>query len=260
VTPFLWLIVVAVPGVSRTASQQLARETLAWLGVLFSLQIYPVAGSQIWLGSLPQALCAGVMLWDAVVLLSAWSGGIRSGAGGRVPAVRRRNLGALAAQSSATVLGTLAVAGAFAAAIAVTTQARANYRSLTPLDLPGAALMRLPLSQVQLYRKLVRALHQSCDRFVTIAGFNSLYFWSGLEPATTDLVSHRIYLLPVERHTALLDAVEQPGSCLMRVPTMNGVPSDAIVDERAQQRYTLAGKIGPYRLFTGRAAADRGFP
>jgi hypothetical protein len=158
-TPFLWLVVVPVAGVPRKPAQQRARETLAWLGVLFPLQIYPVAGSQVPVGTLPHVLCAGVMVWDAVAFLRAWAR--RQGAGstreaGSTPwPPRLDTMAAWTAHAGAALLVILALGGALVTAFSVAERARSTYNDNIPLALPGAERVRLIAAQARMIGKLV---------------------------------------------------------------------------------------------------------
>ena len=59
-----------------------------------------------------------------------------------------------------------------------------RYHALVPLQLPGASRMRLRQEQVQLYREIVANIDEQCDTFVSMPGFNSLYFWTRQDPPT----------------------------------------------------------------------------
>ena len=58
------------------------------------------------------------------------------------------------------------------------------YEKHVPLGLWGAERVRLDPDQVRVYREAVESIQSSCDQFITIYGFNSLYFWAQKEPPT----------------------------------------------------------------------------
>jgi hypothetical protein len=202
--PFAWLVL--VPGSERPwpSEGRFLRLLLAWLAVLEPLQVYPVAGSQCWLGSLAVVLCGVVCLGDA----GDWGLGLLAQSG-------RRPARALAATG---VLGvTIALGVSWLGTV------EGAYRRGVPLALPGAKRLRLPASVVKELQGLVETLRTLCNPIFVYPGFNSLYFWTGQAPPTLDLISHDIRLIAVERQDAIVEALAQSRTaCLVRGPGSPG--------------------------------------
>jgi hypothetical protein len=63
-------------------------------------------------------------------------------------------------------------------------EARAAYDSRMPLDLPGARDVRLPPTEVALYRRVTESIGANCGSFVMLPGMDSFYVWTEQEPPT----------------------------------------------------------------------------
>jgi len=59
-----------------------------------------------------------------------------------------------------------------------------KYHALTPLGLPGATRLRLEEPHVRVYRDIADTIERNCDTFISMPGFNSLYFWTRQDPPT----------------------------------------------------------------------------
>ena len=203
--PFVWLAMVPRTGAAREPRQLLARGLLCGLAAINSLQAYPVAGSQLTFGSalviLAAALCLDDGLSSAAQLLPGWMRGSRL----------------------RTAAAGLAVAVLLIAQWNMMSAVRESYRSLTPLDLPGARRMRMSEESVALYRWLALNLRAHADTFIGMPAINSLYFWSEKEPPT--------YLNP-NSWMLLLDDAQQRRvvDSLSRHPRACAVVADRLTD------------------------------
>src|SRR5262249_35641257 len=127
---FLWLLVLDVP--RESPGKYANRLLLALSSVLFSLQIYPVAGSQVnWAALLP-ITAAGVLYGDGATQLAEHGHGSWCARSSRL-----LMLGA--------ALCAFCVLWTTAANTAVTWR---QWRANQALDLPGAHWLRLPLEDV----------------------------------------------------------------------------------------------------------------
>jgi hypothetical protein len=193
-TPFVWLVL--LPG--GEGRGRLPRVVLAWVAVLETLQVYPVPGSQLVCGTMPGLLCAFACLGDGC----AWLGSL-------LPSALRRPireataflvLALLALQTRSELAGWTKLHGA-----------------LVPLGLPGAERTRVPREAAAELHALVAELQSRCTAFLVFPGVSSLYFWTGSQPPTLDLVPHQTRLLPDDRLAAMQSALQRSQSpCVVR--------------------------------------------
>jgi hypothetical protein len=163
---FLWLLIVEVPPLSGPAYSN--RLLLALLSPLFSLQLFPMAGEQVdWAALLPM-VAAAVLLGDGMncvarengpAALSRWTGfGVRA-------------IGTLVPVVMFVLIGQYALGGV------------RQWRSLQPLNLPGAHWLRLPADDSARLTTAVRALTQNCQTVLLMPSLYSFSLWSGIPPA-----------------------------------------------------------------------------
>jgi hypothetical protein len=186
-SPFLWLVLLPAPRQGLGAPSRTARLVLAWMAALLSLQVYPVAGSQLSFGTFLHVVCGMVVLGDVLVWArAAWPGLAH-------PALRW-----IAAALALVLVGRAAANGRHIA--------RWEYDTRVSLDLPGATRLRVLPAERSALHALVTTLRRNADTFVTDPGFNSLYFWTGIAPPTLDVLSHTVALYPKERLAMMVDA------------------------------------------------------
>jgi hypothetical protein len=231
-TPLLWLAALPPRGERETAPSALARLVLCWVAVLEPLQAYPVAGSQVSFGTALHVLVGVVCLGDGVRWVrSLW------------PVLARREI-------------QIAVPGAVLLAVACLSlwrlgQSRQRYVDLVPLDLPGASRLHLPPMMVDTFRALTRTLREQSDTFVSIPGFNSLYFWTGEDPPTLDVIGNQIRFYSDERQAAILSALLQhPRPMVVHFPGL--APPDALFEARLGQSFKHKTQIDGYDLLVPR--------
>jgi hypothetical protein len=223
VTPLAWLVL--LPGGGERA--RLPRVVLAWLGVLETLQVYPVPGSQVVCGTMPGLLCALVCLGDGCTWLVSL-----------LPrAVRRPARGATAGLALALL----------------TVQTRSElvlwstiHGMLVPLGLPGAARVRVSEGNAAAIHGLVTELQTRCTSFLVFPGVSSLYFWTGSQPPTLDLVPNWTRLISDERFAAMESALLRSSSpCVVRCQGMAERVSDPRVDALLEGRFRRGRRFGP---------------
>ncbi|MCH2173374.1 hypothetical protein MK489_21580 [Myxococcota bacterium] len=191
----LWAL---VPGAGRgepesagDADSGFGRSLLAFLGALMPVTAYPVPGTQMALATLPALLGLLVLVADTV---QRWQGEN----GGRALVGRGLRIGVVG------VFGLMVVTSLHRA-----DQVRSHRASLTPLDLPGASLLRLPAERVASYRWLVDAIRRHSDTFVFAgASRNSLYFWTQLDPPTALNTTLWTDLLDSDQQREIVRALE----------------------------------------------------
>jgi hypothetical protein len=166
-----WIAAVPPPGVVETPYGRFLRAALAALALSEALQVYPVAGSQMWIGAVSFVVVGGFCIADGLGQLRAWSE-----ARGRQTVER---LG----------LVTMVVALALAGKLALETIVRPGvtsaitYANQPSLPLPGAERLHLPEASVDEYSRLVQLLRSHrCTSFIGYPNLDSLYHWSGIQP------------------------------------------------------------------------------
>lgn len=178
--PFAWLAAISDTGKSST---RFGRVALVLIAVVQPLIACPVAGTQL----VPASIL--LLVVAAVSLTNSLSAGFRSVAD-LVP-------------SPALRLGFASV-GATALLVPFAQQTlrlRTAFASLTPLNLPGAARIRLTSDEVRVYHQIVDELSRpEVETFITLPGMDSFYLWAQKEPPNG---------LNVSAWMILLDAPEQ---------------------------------------------------
>lgn len=237
--PFAWLVLVRSDRPAWTSSERRFRLVLAWLAVLEPLQVYPVAGSQRFIGSLALLLCGVLDLGDVI----GW-------AAERWPRAGEGSLRASTVPAVLVAVLLLAVVWLRAPWIA--------YASGEPLSLPGATRLHLPPEDAQNLRSLVATLRAHCRPFTTYAGFNSLYFWTEQAPPTLDLLPHDIRLVVPERRAAVVTALAaSPSSCFVRVPGMTHWRLDPDFQAALLPYFALDDPADPSVIWVGDVAVCR---
>ena len=164
--PLLWVTLLA-PRPEPWDAHHVFPRAIVCLSAAAQLLIgYPVAGSQQYWATLLLVPAAIINLADVSTLLTS-----------RFHLPARRVAGAMA----------LAVVVWFyypTFGVARLTASLQKYRALTPLDLPGATRLRLADPEVRVYRDITAAIERHCDTFISMPGFNSLYFWTRQDPPT----------------------------------------------------------------------------
>jgi hypothetical protein len=76
------------------------------------------------------------------------------------------------------------LAAALVATVIPACAASVTYRTFTAINLPGASLLRVDDYLAAQFRAATTTLRTNGGPFVTVYGFNSLYFWTQLAPPT----------------------------------------------------------------------------
>lgn len=194
--PWTWLLLMGMEKNPRIGPNGvLFRVVLCFMAVWQSLQAYPVAGSQIGVGTLFMVLVYALCLYDALNMI----------------ALLARTRPYWQYTGSPKTAGLWLQAGTIAAMLEflfVQCQPVARWRqyeSFEPLGLPGAHYRRVPPQQALCYRALTRMLRTNCDTFVAMPGLNSLYFWTGKSSPTYFNISGE-NVMPNDDHQALVVA------------------------------------------------------
>lgn len=229
-TPFAWLVLLPPESAALSPGETFARQTLAAVTVLQALVAYPVPGTQVALATFLLLVTAVICLQDALR------------APGPVPTARHL------ARGLALALVLVALALKTAASVQ-------RHQDGVPLGLAGADRLRLPREQAETYVLLTRNVQGHADTFVSVYGFNSLHFWSGVGPPTSLNATFWPWLLDDEQQRRIVAALDRhENACVVRDPEaqatieqMAGLPRPPLV-QYLRDNFRVVGKIGPYEF------------
>jgi hypothetical protein len=197
--------VAAVPPAGEERVPSFARIALPALAIAQTLQVYPIAGSQVGAAKLLFIPVGALCLGDGLRQLHAWA----EARGGHLP-IRCAFLTPVAAAAlAATLVWTLMLQPG--------REARAEYANQVPLPLHGAQRIHLKAEDVDTYTRLVALLRQRCSALAGYPSVNSLYLWSRIEPARGGLPGAWMYLLTADRQQRVVDELRRAGRpCAIR--------------------------------------------
>ncbi|MDA1179460.1 MAG: hypothetical protein O2931_11750 [Planctomycetota bacterium] len=197
------LVLLVIPRSTYKSSSPLAREMLAWVGLLQPLSVFPTPGTQSAVGTIGLLMACVVIVHDSLV--QKWEAGRVVASDEAVPtnsmstpfAYSRRFAGGLLWAGSLSILLWRGVW-------------LTKYRQgLVALDLPGCHLLAMDRDLVEQYRWLVATLQEHADTFVFAEhGHNSLYFWTQMPPPTSLNVTFWPFLLRPEEQSRIVSALK----------------------------------------------------
>lgn len=201
-----WVAAVPPAGVEESSYRRFLRILLPALAVAETLQVYPVAGSQIGIGSIGFVLVGALCLGDAITCLQAWSAA--------------RGTVALERLGAAVSIVALIVAGLFALD-AIARPAASNlvvYRDQQALAIPGAGNLHLAQENVETYEGLVElAKEHRCTTLIGYPSLNSLYLWTSIEAPLPTAPGAWSKSLDAERQQRIVDEMRaSPRPCAIR--------------------------------------------
>lgn len=240
---FLWLVLVPPRNKATNEFGSFARKLIAFTASLQVLQLYPVPGEQVYIGTITVILLGTILLGDAFTAVAA-------------ALAEHATSPALWLRLGACSLGIIPVG----VLLDHVRMEKRGYYSVGEVSFPGCHLVRMPEDQASIYRCLADTMRASADTFVCKFGFNSLYFWSGKEPASTIPVSHSWQLFDATQQGQLLAAnrpvknlvfVDHPGFApLERMFPIEKreIPFFTYVQQEMQPRF----RVGDFKLYTRR--------
>ena len=223
--PMLLAWVAAVPpaAVTETDFKRFLRVLLPALAIAETLQVYPVAGSQMGIAALVFVPVGALCLGDALICLRAWS----VAQGGQ----------ALARFGVAVTVGTVGLATVFAleGVLRPAASSAVAYRDQQALPFPGAGALRLPPEEVATYAGVVDLIHKHrCTAFFGYPNIDSFYLWAGLDAP------------PPQAPGAWIEALD--GSEQQRVVNeLRASPRPCVIRSETRSQYWLAGGLPPDR-------------
>lgn len=243
-TPLLWVALVPPPGRTFTARERVWRELFCFVAALQVLQVFPVPGSQIAIGTVLLVPLGMLCLADAADAWErAWAG--RSWVG-------RTGAAVACAAFAITSVGSLwLAAGAM----------RKHYRAGNPLRAAGAERMRLPEREAAVYQWLIDNARESPETFVCTMAPHCLHFWTEKRPLTLAATGHawRIYPEALQRNLMALYASRPDVLAVgFEKPSLNPSARRAIpFYQLFDADYVPLGRVSPWTLFTHRATGRR---
>lgn len=201
-----WVAAIPIAGTREADYRRFLRVLLPALAIAETLQVYPVAGSQMGIAAVTFVPVGVLCLADALTCLRAWS----EAQGGRT----LERFGVVVA------VVTVALAGEFAldAILRPAANNAVAYHEQEALPFKGATALRLPAVDVETYARLVGLLHSHhCTSFAGYPDIDSLYLWSGIEAPPPVAPGAWINALESSQQQRVVDALRaSPRPCAIR--------------------------------------------
>jgi hypothetical protein len=189
---FLWLLFVDAEPMSQTMYSH--RLLLALLCLLFSLQIFPIAGTQVdWAALMPIA-AAAVLLADGTNCIDR-----------ETFRMQFPRLTWISAGGTGTLLAILFFLFVGGNAILRYQQ----WRGAQPVNLPGTHWLRLPPMEADRLTVTVNELRRDCREVLLVPGLYSYSLWSGVPPVEQKQINSWPFLWPDEVQKNELSTLRQ---------------------------------------------------
>jgi hypothetical protein len=205
-TVLAWVAAIPPAGPPEPVFKRFLRVMLPALAVAQTLQVYPVAGSQMGIAALTFVPVGALCLADALAVLREWSAA--------------RGSMTLNRFGIATLIVTLALAVEFGLDSIVRPAANnaVTYRHQGALPFAGAEFLHLPPAEVETYSRLVNLLHRNrCTAFVGYPEIDSLYLWSEIEAPPPTAPGAWIKALESDQQQRIVNEVSaSPRPCAIR--------------------------------------------
>lgn len=201
-----WVAAFPPAGVAEPTYKRFLRVLLPALAVAETLQVYPVAGSQMSIAALTFVPVGALCIADALHSLRVWS--------------EARGGGAL--ERFGVVAGIVSVALAAQFALDAIVRPAANgvvvYRDQQALPFAGAGQLRLAPEEAETYARLVDLLaRHRCTDFIGYPNIDSFYIWSGIEAPPPQAPGAWLNALDSERQQRIVDELRaSPRPCAIR--------------------------------------------
>lgn len=208
VLPMLMAWVAAVPprGGAEPTFRRFLRVLLPALAIGQTLQVYPVAGSQMGIAAATFVPAAALCLGDSLTELRSWS--------------EARGVGTLRRFGIAAAVVTIAFAAQFIldSMLRPAAENAIAYDERESLPFPGTGALHLPPEEVERYSRLVALIHSHrCSTFIGYPNLDSLYLWSGVEAPPPQAPGAWINALDDETQQRVVDELKaSPRPCAIR--------------------------------------------
>lgn len=248
-----WVAAVPPAGAVEAPYKRFLRVLLPALAVAETLQVYPVAGSQMSIAAVTFVPVGALCLGDALASLRAWSEA-RGGLGPRRLAIVTGVVSvALAAQFTLDAIARPAANGAVI------------YHNQLALPFAGASQLRLTAEETETYARLVDLLHRyRCTDFIGYPNINSFYLWSGIEPPPPQAPGAWLNALDASRQQRIVNELRaSPRPCAIRSDARaagwlrGGPPPDRPLARYVLDDFRPAEQIGEFQFMLPLAAGSR---
>jgi hypothetical protein len=197
--PFCWLAM--VPSTATPphlfAKQRFGRFAISIVAVLNGIYPLPVAGADNRFSTVLMVPVLCCFIYDVAPILFTWK-----------TAERRKRLLQWGAAAG--------LAASYGAYLLISVK---EYRTLTPLNLPGAERIHVNPELAGEYQWIVRQLKSSCDSHFSMPGFFSLYFWTRTEPPTLALMSNWLGMFSAAEQQRIVEDISRiPRMCIVYNP------------------------------------------
>ena len=196
-TPFLWIALIEDDR-KFPVNQILPRTVLIFVAVMQTLQIFPIPGTQVAYGTFLMIIVAVLCLHDAH------------------QEIRRRMPSDLVAQRLLTIVPAILAVLLIGICLSRTVAAYHTYQRQIPLDLAGAARIRLPADEVAAYTFLTRGVQTDCDELFSLPGLYSFNFWSQTPtPSGFNATAWMTLLTDAQQHKVIADLQTAARPCVI---------------------------------------------
>ena len=238
--PLAWVAALPSSRDIPSSRERLVRVVIPALAILYCLLAYPVAGSQIYLGSILLVLCGAVCVADGWTELAAWNVA-------RAP-------GSAAAAPFAALAAALALGMTYQAIVQPFETNHDQYRASIGLDVHGATLLRLNAPQARAIDDVVALVRSRCHTLISLPGMYSFNIWTGL-PTPSPLTGQQPYWLSLTygQQVGVLRAAEaSPGLCAIRNDTLalsyGGAPLTSPLVNYIERDFVPIAQYAPYTV------------
>jgi hypothetical protein len=241
-----WVAVLAPSGSEEHPYRRFLRVALAALCLTETLQVYPVAGSQVGIAAASFVAVGAICLGDGLDLLRVWSAARGPGASERFGFV--------------SAVAVVALAGSMAL-VAIVRPAASNavlYHDQPSLPFAGSGLLHLQEGQVAEYTQLVAMLKDHhCSTFVGQPNSDSLYLWSSIEPPKPSAPGAWLVVLGDEQQQRIVNEMRASARpCAIRNATaaeawLHGAPPpDTPLVNYIEDDFKQVGQAGGWEFLT----------
>lgn len=238
--PLAWVAAVPPTPDTPTPRERLARLLIPSLAILYCLVAYPVAGTQVLLGSILLVPCGAVCVADGWRELTAWN--TSRGPGSRVAAP-------LTAITVALAVGTT-----FLYIVQPLQINHDQYRASVPLEFRGASQVRVTAAGGSAIDRVVEIVRSRCHTLISLPAMYSFNLWTGLPTPDAPIAAQPYWreLTSGQQVTLLLAAARSRALCLIRNDSLaldyGGAPLSSPIVNYLDRDFRPIAQFAPYTV------------